>query len=305
MAFYTIRIPPWTESMTSHVKNFKILILGAAGMLGSTLFRYFRDATAHDIIGTSRNQIRASTMHQTYNAVLISGIDVENTDTIIQMLNMHRPNIVINCVGIIKQHDAADDPLTTLPINALLPHRLSQLCGLLGSRLIHISTDCVFSGKKGMYTEKDIPDAVDLYGRSKLLGEVEAPHVVTLRTSLIGHELHSNNSLLNWFLSQTGKVLGYRRAIFSGFPTLEIARIIDQYIFPTPSLYGLTHVSADPIDKFTLLGLIKNSYGKSIEIQPDDRIEIDRSLNSSSFRKLTGYKPPSWNELVTAMHGFK
>ena len=285
--------------------NTKILILGTAGMLGNTLYRYFRDITAHNIVGASRNPICAPAMHQTANAVLVSGIDVENIDSLIQLLNKHRPDIVINCVGIIKQRDDADDPLTTLPINALLPHRLSQLCGLLGARLIHISTDCVFSGKKGMYAENDQPDANDLYGRSKLLGEVEASHAVTIRTSLIGHELHSNKSLLNWFLSQTGRVLGYRRAIFSGFPTFEIARIIDQYILPTPSLHGLTQVSADPIDKFTLLNLIKDVYGKAIEIQPDDQISIDRSLDSSRFRNLTGYMPPSWSELITAMHRFK
>lgn len=285
--------------------NTKILILGTAGMLGNTLYRYFRDITAHNIVGASRNPICAPAMHQTANAVLVSGIDVENIDSLIQLLNKHRPDIVINCVGIIKQRDDADDPLTTLPINALLPHRLSQLCGLLGARLIHISTDCVFSGKKGMYAENDQPDADDLYGRSKLLGEVEASHSVTIRTSLIGHELHSNKSLLNWFLSQTGRVLGYRRAIFSGFPTFEIARIIDQYILPTPSLHGLTQVSAEPIDKFTLLNIIKDVYGKTIEIQPDDQVSIDRSLDSCRFRKLTGYMPPSWNELITAMHRFK
>jgi dTDP-4-dehydrorhamnose reductase len=283
----------------------KILILGTAGMLGNTLYRYFRDVAVHDVVGASRNPICAQSMHQTAKAVLVSGIDVENIDLLIKLLSKHSPDIVINCVGIIKQRDEADDPLATLPINALLPHRLSQLCGLLGARLIHISTDCVFSGKKGMYTENDQPDADDLYGRSKLLGEVDASHVVTLRTSLIGHELHSNKSLLNWFLSQTGKVLGYRRAIFSGLPTLEIARVIDQYILPGPSIHGLIQLSADPIDKLTLLNLIKSIYGKVIEIQPDDKVSINRSLDSSLFRKLTGYEPPSWQELVTAMHTFK
>lgn len=287
------------------ISNTKILILGTAGMLGNTLYRYFRDITSHNIVGASRTPISSPAMHQTASAVLVSDIDVENIDSLTRLLYNHRPDIVINCVGIIKQRDNAVDPMTTLPINALLPHRLSQLCGLLGARLIHISTDCVFSGKKGMYAEDDPPDADDLYGRSKLLGEVDAPHAVTIRTSLIGHELGSNKSLLNWFLSQTGKVLGYRRAIFSGFPTFEISRIIDQYILPAPSLHGLTQISADPIDKFTLLNLIKDAYGKTIEIQPDDQFVIDRSLDSSRFRSLTGYKSPSWSDLITAMHKFK
>jgi dTDP-4-dehydrorhamnose reductase len=288
--------------MTSKIT--KILILGATGMLGNTLYRYFRDQTSYKILGASRNSIVAQTMYQTDSAKLLSGIDVENIDALTQLLNKHRPDIVINCVGIIKQRDDADDPLAALPINALLPHRLGQLCGLLGARLIHISTDCVFSGKKGMYSEEDIPDAYDLYGRSKLLGEVSAPHAITIRTSLIGHELYSNKSLVNWFLSQTETVRGYRRAVFSGFPTVEIARIIDQYIIPNASLNGLTQISADPIDKYTLLNLIKEIYGKAIEIQPDDSIVIDRSLDSSRFRKLTGYQAPSWEEMISAMFDF-
>lgn len=282
----------------------RILILGASGMLGNSLYRYFRDSTNHTVIGASRNAIVAPSMGQTSNATLVSGVDVENIDALIQVLNKYRPDIVINCVGIIKQRDDADHPLTALPINALLPHRLSQLCDLLRSRLIHISTDCVFSGKKGLYAEEDIPDAYDLYGRSKLLGEVDAPHAITIRTSLIGHELHSKRSLVDWFLSQSGTVLGYRKAIFSGFPTVEIARIIDQYILPNPSLTGLTQISAEPIDKYTLLSLIKEIYSKNIEIQSDDKVAIDRSLDSSRFRKLTGYQPPCWRELISAMRDF-
>jgi dTDP-4-dehydrorhamnose reductase len=282
----------------------KILILGAAGMLGNTLYRYFRDKTPHMVIGASRNKIVSENMRHAENAILISGIDVENIDALTQLLNKYRPDMVINCVGIIKQRDDADDPLTVLPINALLPHRLYQLCGLLGARLIHFSTDCVFSGKKGMYTEDDIPDAYDLYGRSKLLGEVSATNAITIRTSLIGHELDSNKSLVNWFLSQSETVLGYHRAIFSGLPTVEIARIIDQYIISDLSLSGLVQLSAQPIDKYTLLSLIKATYGKTIEIQPDDKVVIDRSLDSTSFKKQTGYQPPSWEELISSMYDF-
>lgn len=283
----------------------KILILGAGGMLGNTLYRYFRDRTSHVVVGASRNAIVAANMHETENAHLIRGVDVENIDGLMQVLNKHRPDIVINCVGIIKQRQDADDSLTVLPINVMLPHRLSQLCGLLKARLIHFSTDCVFSGAKGMYSEEDMADAEDLYGRSKLLGEVKDSHAITIRTSLIGHELLGHKSLLNWFLAQEGQVRGYQRAIFSGFPVVEIGRIIDQYIIPNPAISGVHHVSAEPIDKFTLLNLVADIYGKTIEIKPDDKLAIDRSLDSSRFRKLTGYEPPVWKDLIAAMHAFQ
>jgi dTDP-4-dehydrorhamnose reductase len=286
--------------------NNKILILGVSGMLGNTLYRYFRDKTEKFVIGASRNSISAPSMYQTEHAILESGFDVDNTDALLELFNKHRPNIVVNCIGIIKQMSVADDPLVAIPINAELPHRISKLCKLINARLIHISTDCVFSGKKGMYTEEDVPDATDLYGRSKSLGEViDDLHAITLRTSLIGHELNSARSLVNWFLSCQDRVQGYRRAIFSGFPTVEIARIIDEYIIPNPSLHGLMQISAEPIDKYTLLNLIKVVYDKSIEIQEDNKVMIDRSLDSTRFKLITGYQPPHWKKLIQSMQDFQ
>jgi len=215
-----------------------------------------------------------------------------------------QPDVVINAVGLVKQLAAGCDPLRTLPINTLFPHRLARLCSLVGARLVHISTDCVFSGVKGMYTEADTPDASDLYGRSKLLGEVDYPHAVTLRTSMIGHELSGARSLVGWFLSQGAQVKGYRRAIFSGLPTVEIARVIRDYVLPHPELQGVYHLSADPISKYDLLKMVARVYGKSIEIVPDDTLVIDRSLDSSRFRVAAGYVPKSWDEMIVAMHEF-
>ena len=217
-----------------------------------------------------------------------------------------RPEVLINCCGLIKQRDGANEPLLVLPVNSILPHRLDRLCSLTGSRLIQISTDCIFSGKKGMYCEIDESDANDLYGKSKFIGEIhDSPSAITLRGSFIGHELGSKIELIDWFLSQSDTVKGYKKAIFSGLPTVELARIVEQYVLPKPELKGLYHVSADPIDKMSLLQLVAKEYGSNVELIPDEKVTIDRSLDSSLFRKITGYTPPSWPDLISLMHKSK
>lgn len=173
---------------------------------------------------------------------------------------------------------------------------------MTGARLIHFSTDCVFSGKQGQYKEDDFADAYDLYGRTKYLGEVDYENAITLRTSIIGHELESKRSLVDWFLNQSSEVKGFRKAIFSGLPTIEIARIVREYVIPNPKLRGLYHLSVDPISKYDLLRMVGTIYGKDIAIIPDDELIIDRSLNSDRFRSATGFKPKPWLELVEAMH---
>jgi len=213
--------------------------------------------------------------------------------------------VVINCVGVVKQLESAEDPLVVLPINALLPHRLVRLCETNGARFVHVSTDCVFSGKRGNYQEHDPADADDLYGRSKYLGEVDYPNAITLRTSIIGHELSTTHGLIGWFLSQAGQVRGYRRAIFSGLPTVELARVIRDYVLSQPELRGVYHVSAAPISKYDLLTLVAKTYGRTTQIVPDDNVVIDRSLDSLRFRQATGYEPPVWLDLVRRMHEFQ
>jgi dTDP-4-dehydrorhamnose reductase len=203
---------------------------------------------------------------------------------------------------LIKQLPIAEDPLPAITINSLLPHRIALACKADGIRMIHISTDCVFDGTKRNYTEKDPPDAKDLYGRSKFLGEVAYPHCVTLRTSIIGHELKGKIGLIDWFLAQQGRVRGFKKAIYSGFPTVELARIICDYVIPNPQLNGVYHVSSVPVSKYELLTLVADRYGKKIIIEPFEDFVLDRSLDSSLFQKTTGYKPPSWNELVEAMY---
>jgi dTDP-4-dehydrorhamnose reductase len=284
----------------------RITVLGANGMLGNAVLRFFEQDASYDVYGTVRNWSsidRIKRLAPTAN--LVFGVDVENPDSLTRMFADVRPDVVVNCIGIVKQLAESNDPLVAVPINSLLPHRLARLAQLANARLVHLSTDCVFSGRKGNYLEKDEPDAQDLYGRTKFLGEVDYPNAITLRTSIIGHELAGRRSLVDWFLSQSGAVSGYKRAIFSGLPTVEIARIIRDFVIPSPNLCGLYHVSADPISKFDLLQLVAGIYGKKLEITPSDEYVIDRSLNSERFRDATGYQPESWPELVRRMHDFK
>lgn len=282
----------------------RVLVLGASGMLGNAVLRVFAQSPEFLAFGSVRSASSMKSLPQEVKANIISGVDVENIDSLAKVFASVHPDIVINCVGLVKQLAEADDALLAIPINALLPHRLARLCEVANARLVHMSTDCVFSGAKGMYTEADASDAKDLYGRSKYLGEVDYPHAITLRTSIIGHELEGARSLVGWFLAQEGRVKGFRRAIFSGLPTVEIARLIRDHVISNPQLRGVYHVSADPINKFDLLALVAKVYGKDIEIQPDEQLAIDRSLDSTRFRQASGFQPKSWPELVQAMHDF-
>lgn len=283
----------------------KVLVLGASGMLGNAVFRELSKSGDLEVIGSVRTGATARLLPEELRRHLACGFDVTNVDDIATLLSDSRPNVVINCVGLVKQLREAEDVLSAAPLNTLLPHRLSRLCALVGARLIHMSTDCVFSGSKGMYLESDLPDANDVYGRTKLLGELHDAHTVTLRTSIIGHELSGARSLVGWFLAQQGRVKGFRKAIFSGLPTVEVARTIRDHVLPNASLHGLYHVSAEPINKYELLKLVADEYRKDIKIEPEDEFAINRSLDSSRFRAATGFRPKPWPELVTSMREFQ
>ncbi|PVZ32937.1 SDR family oxidoreductase [Pseudomonas sp. CC120222-01a] len=280
----------------------RVLVLGVTGMLGNAVFRVFDNDDNHEVWGTLRSASGLNSFKQCSHGRLLTGVDVLDLQALIAVLDRVRPDVVINCVGLIKQLADAKDPLTALPINSMLPHHLARLCSLANARLIQVSTDCVFSGRKGNYLESDTSDAEDLYGKSKYIGELhDEPHAITLRTSIIGHELNSNQSLVDWFLSQDGTVKGFSKAIFSGLPTVELARVMKDYVLPQPSLSGLYHVAAQPISKLDLLNLVAAQYGKDIHITPDENLIIDRSLDGTLFREATGYQAPAWPELVRIM----
>lgn len=282
----------------------KVLILGVSGMLGSAMYKFFHDRGTFETWGTLRDERALSHFSPRMREKLIMGVDILNQDDLIQVFEKIRPDYVINCIGVIKQLSKANDPLAVLPINSLFPHRLAKICALLNTKLIHISTDCVFSGtKEDKYTEADFSDAKDLYGKSKFIGEINhLPDVITLRTSIIGHELSSNYSLVDWFLSQKNKVQGYMNAIYSGLPTIELARVIHDFVIPNPELGGLYHVASEAINKFELLKLIAEVYNKTITIEPEWTIKINRSLCAKRFELQTGYIAPAWPTLIEQMY---
>lgn len=283
----------------------RVMVLGVTGMLGNAMFRLLSANSSLVVFGTARSEGSKRCFSDNLSGRIIAGVDVENHDSLVRAFAVVRPDVVVNCVGLVKQLADANDPLQAVPINTLLPHRLAALCLATRARLVHISTDCVFSGARGNYLESDFPDAYDLYGRSKLLGEVDYPHAITLRTSIIGHELAGHRSLVDWFLAQQGSVKGFTRAIFSGLPTNELARVVCDFVLPRPQLHGLYHVAAKPINKFDLLKLVAQTYGKDIAITPSDELVIDRSLKADRFKEATGYVPPEWPVLVQRMYEFK
>ncbi len=282
--------------------KYRVLILGASGMLGSTLFRILSRESNLELFGSIRSNFFMQFFASDLCKSLTSIVDIENDSEVLSMLQSVKPDIVINCIGIIKQLPKSYSYLEIISVNSQFPHRLAKYCSLIGSRLIHFSTDCVFSGAMGNYIESDIPDALDLYGRTKFLGELNYGNCITLRTSFIGHELNSAKSIVDWFLSQSGEVKGFVKAVFSGIPTVEIARVVIEHIIPNPHLCGIYHLSVYPITKFRLLTLIASVYKKDIKIFPDDSVVIDRSLNSNSFRCDTGFISKPWPILVEEMY---
>lgn len=280
----------------------RVLVLGGAGMLGHKVCQVFRQR--FDTWATVLPGYRAPGGYEILQADrLLDGVDAFQLDSVVRVMAEVKPDAVINCIGIIKHLRAAKDPIVSLTINSLFPHQLANLCRACGARMVHMSTDCVFSGRKGMYTEDDVSDAEDLYGRTKFMGEVGAPGCLTVRTSIIGRELDTANGLIEWFLSQRGgKVRGFQKAIFTGFTTDALARIIADVLENQPQLSGVYQVSSDPINKFDLLKLVNEIYGLGIQIEPNSDFVCDRSLDSSRFRSAVGFQPPTWEQMIQEMH---
>lgn len=281
----------------------KVLILGATGMLGHALFTLLSERGELEVHATAR---RREGLSQWFSQSLLArthgGVTADDFGSVRRALDETSPDVVVNAIGVIKQLPEAEDPVAAISINALFPHRLALACRGVGARLVHVSTDCVFSGEKGNYSEGDVPDATDLYGRSKLLGEVIGPGCLTLRSSIIGHELAGRHGLVEWFLSRTDTVQGFANAVFSGFPTVEFARIVAERVIPNEGLTGLYHVSSAPISKYDLLRLVAQRYGRTIGIERQEEFRCNRSLDSTRFRRAAGYQPPPWPALVEAMY---
>lgn len=279
----------------------KILIFGGSGMLGHKLVQILKDR--FQVLTTLRSEMLAYDKYGIFERpYTYENIAAGNYEQIKGIIDENTPDVIINAIGVIKQLPSSNDIIKTLTINSIFPHQLSELAKEVNARLICISTDCVFSGKIGNYNEDDITDAYDLYGKSKNLGEVLDENSLTIRTSIIGRELATSHSLVEWFLSNTGKnIKGYKNAFFSGFPTIILAEIIADLIVNHKKLSGLYHVSSESISKFDLLELLKREYQVRIKIEPSEDFRIDRSLDSSKFRNATGFKPLSWEEMIKIM----
>jgi dTDP-4-dehydrorhamnose reductase len=281
----------------------KILILGGDGMLGHQLLNSFKEK--FEVKVTLRKNINEYTQYEIFtHDNCFDHVDVRDFEKLASVIETFKPNVLINAVGIVKQRKDSKEIIPSLEINALLPHKLSLECGKYNTKVIHISTDCVFSGKTGMYDEESLADADDIYGRTKFLGELSLNNCLTLRTSIIGRELSRHNSLLDWFLAQNEPIKGFKNAIFSGFTTIELARIIEMMILKYPEASGIYNVSSEPINKYDLLKMISELLNHKIEIVPDESFFCNRSLSSNLFRKSFNYTPPSWLSMLSELKKF-
>jgi dTDP-4-dehydrorhamnose reductase len=277
----------------------RVLVLGGAGMLGHKLCQVL--GTRFDTYATFRG--KPPVVQGVYDhTTTLAGIDASEIDQLSATVRRVRPVFVLNAIGLVKQRSEASDPIRAISINSLFPHQVSAICRSEEARLIHISTDCVFSGSRGRYTEDDVPDPTDLYGRSKLLGEVDAEHVLTLRTSIIGRELGAGLGLVEWFLSNAGgRVGGYQNAIYSGLTTRALSLVLASVMDGDVPLSGVWHVSAPPITKLDLLRKINQAFGTNTTIDVDDTFRSDRSLVSDRFWAATGIERPTWHTMIREM----
>lgn len=292
-----------TSSETFH----RVLVLGGTGMLGHKLAQVLQRERPLDLTVAVTTRCAASELekHPILGSLDVwGGVRAEDFDSVTRAVGEFRPTAVLNAIGLVKQDPKARDPLPALRVNAVFPHRLAALCRACGVRLVHFSTDCVFSGRQGGYRESDPPDPEDLYGRAKLLGEVDGEGCLTLRTSIVGRELRGRRGLLEWFLSQAGtpRVSGYARAVFSGLTTLALAERVGRLLREHPRLSGVWHVASEPVSKLDLLQRFRELYGLDVEIEPDDRVRCNRSLDSRAFEQATGLPRPTWDEMIEGLH---
>ncbi len=283
----------------------RIALLGVNGMLGADLFRHLGSYPTLQVMGLMRGDPRDTmigTVPSSKNTSIVGGISYSEGKCLAKVLREFAPNVMVNCIGWRKQPQNASQTIEMIAANALLPHRLAMLAGEIGARLIHFSSDAVFSGKRGRYLEHDVPDPVDAYGVSKLLGEPNYPHCLILRTSMIGHVSKKSDQLVDWLIRQKGIINGYQKTVFSGLPTIEIASIMRTILLPRTELVGIWNLAAAPISKFELLKMIVEKYNIDVDVVPVAHPTFDRSLNASRFLDATGYVVKPWPELIEQMY---
>ena len=277
----------------------RVLVVGGSGMLGHRLVLELAGRPGLDVHATVRHPVPGP--FRAAGAVYHEGIDLSaGTALVARVLADLRPDIVINAVGAIKQKDLATNIDQTYFLNGTLPHALASLNPNAAARVIHVSTDCVFQGDRGGYRQDETPDATDLYGRSKAVGELNYGGHLTLRTSIVGFELGGHLGLVSWFFKQpTGsRVHGYVNARYSGVTTGELSRTIAAAIVGNAPANGMWHVASEPISKFDLLSRINTAFALGHTLVPEEALRIDRTLNDAPWREATGTTRPSWDALV-------
>ena len=280
----------------------RILVLGATGMLGHTIYKFLNQSDEIECYGSIRNTKDKEFFDSHLSKKTRIFNDFNNLKKLEKFIKKIKPQIILNCIGLIKQRDNSDNQPEAIFINSLLPHQISKVCNELGIRFIHFSTDCVFSGSKGNYKESDLPDARDIYGLSKFMGEINGKNNLTIRTSIIGHELKNSLGLLEWFLGEKKDIKGYSRAIFSGLTTLEVSRFLLDHIFKNNKIYGVYHLASEPITKLKLLKIINNVYKCKKNIISSSSLKINRSLDGSKLIEVTKYKVPNWEEMIKDLY---
>ncbi len=283
----------------------KILVFGSTGMLGHTLIKYLQNQNSLEVEFTVRDKTKQKICQKIFGKEANFLFDADHPESALDAIRTFQPNICINCLGLIKQKDDSKNYLKSIRINSLIPHIISEYCREYDSKLIHISTDCVYSGRKGNYSEEDLPDPLDFYGRSKLLGEVSNDNALTIRTSIIGPELSTSKGLFEWFRSCDDVIYGYSNAWFSGFPTVELSRIIFEHIILKNIKNDIYNLSSKPINKFNLLRLINDAYGLNKKILVDESVKVDRTLDCSKFIKETNFVREEWEVMIDRMKSFK
>ncbi len=279
----------------------RVLVFGGDGILGSHLYLALKNC--HELCLTLHGSGESLPPKLFSRAQIVYSVAAGDANAVVSALDAFQPDWVVNAVGLVKR-DRANDPCASLEANTLFPHLLARLCAERSTRLLHFSTDCVFSGLKGNYTERDAPDCMDWHGRCKALGEPVGKHVLVLRTSFIGLELGCKKSLVEWFLSQKGIVPGYRKAIWSGLTAMEIGRVVGRLVSSAEPLAGLWHLATPAISKFELLTRLNLRLGeRKVTVMPNDSFVCDRSLDGSAFSARTGYVPPDWDFLLDELAG--
>jgi dTDP-4-dehydrorhamnose reductase len=278
-------------------QRMKILVIGGDGMLGHELLAGL--SASHEVAVTLRRDLSAYLDYGVFSSSnAFPGVDVRNADRVLEAVAEYRPQVIVNAAGIVKQRADANRSIPSIEVNSLFPHRLAVIARSAGARLVHISTDCIFSGDRGGYRETDVPDPVDLYGRSKLLGEVDEDGCITLRTSMIGLELANRLSLVEWALAQPGSLTGYRKVLYSGLTTMELSRVINEVVVRHPDLHGIWHVASEPISKYDLLEGLFRRIGRDGDVRAEDGVVSNRTMSGEAFEKATGYAVMSWDDML-------